>query len=62
MKSDDGKKGENEDAVKVDPSHARVFFGRFEDFIVLATATELIFPEDDNGPGAIGLDVPVFYR
>lgn len=61
MKSDDGKKGENEKtAANVDPSHARVFFGRFEDFIVLATATELIFPEDDSGPGAIGLDVPYF--
>lgn len=61
MKSDDGKKDKNEDGVAtLDPSQARVFFGRFEDFAVLATATELIFPKDDNGPGAIELDVPYF--
>jgi|SRR5690625_2858549 len=39
---------------------ARMFFTRYEDFAVLEQATERIFPEDDNGPGAIGLGVPFF--
>src|SRR5690625_7213983 len=37
-----------------------MFFTRYEDFVVLEQATERIFPEDDNGPGAIGLGVPYF--
>src|SRR5690625_6609237 len=37
-----------------------MFFTRFEDFNVLEAATERIFPEDDNGPGAICLGVPYF--
>src|SRR5699024_188447 len=39
---------------------ARVFFKRNDDFLTLSTATEAIFPEDDNGPGAIELGVPYF--
>lgn len=39
---------------------ARMFFSRKEDFAILSTATERIFPEDDQGPGAIGLGVPYF--
>ncbi len=39
---------------------ARMFFTRAEDFKVLEMATERIYPEDDNGPGAIGLGVPYF--
>lgn len=39
---------------------ARVFFKRQQDFNVLRSMTERIFPEDDNGPGAIGLGVPYF--
>ncbi|MBY7144413.1 gluconate 2-dehydrogenase subunit 3 family protein [Virgibacillus sp. NKC19-3] len=39
---------------------ARMFFKREEDFRVLEMVTETIFPEDDNGPGAIGLGVPYF--
>src|SRR5699024_4052576 len=42
------------------PTRARMFFTRFEDFAVLEQATELIFPKDDNGPGAIELDVPYY--
>src|SRR5690625_2292552 len=42
------------------PTEARMFFTRFEDFVVLEQATERIYPEDDNGPGAIGLGVPYF--
>lgn len=37
-----------------------MFFTRFEDFQVLEQATEMIYPEDDNGPGAIQLGVPYF--
>lgn len=42
------------------PTEARMFFTRYEDFVVLEQATERIYPEDDNGPGAIGLGVPYF--
>lgn len=38
----------------------RSFFKRKEDFDVLNHAVECIFPEDDNGPGAIKLGVPNF--
>lgn len=43
-----------------DLQDARMFFSRKEDFEVLEAATERIFPEDDNGPGAIELGVPYF--
>ncbi len=39
----------------VNYSEALLFFTRGEDFEVLAAATEVIFPEDESGPGAIGL-------
>lgn len=41
-------------------TEARMFFTRYEDFVVLEQATERIYPEDDNGPGDIGLGVPYF--
>lgn len=41
-------------------TETRMFFTRFEDFSVLGAAVERIYPEDDNGPGAIGLGVPYF--
>lgn len=37
-----------------------MFFQNPEEFNVLSQATERIFPEDDLGPGAIGLGVPYF--
>lgn len=37
-----------------------VFFKNDAEFQILAQATERIFPEDDLGPGAIGLGVPYF--
>ncbi|MCG7334799.1 gluconate 2-dehydrogenase subunit 3 family protein [Sporosarcina sp. ACRSM] len=37
-----------------------MFFQKMEDFNVLSQAVERIFPEDDLGPGAIGLGVPFF--
>nr|WP_106779669.1 gluconate 2-dehydrogenase subunit 3 family protein [Lysinibacillus timonensis] len=36
------------------------FFTSLTQFNILAQATERIFPEDDLGPGAIGLGVPYF--
>lgn len=39
---------------------ARMFFSREEDFNTLSAVTERIYPEDDNGPGAIELGVPYF--
>lgn len=36
------------------------FFKNDAEFQILAQATERIFPEDDLGPGAIGLNVPYF--
>ncbi|SOC43488.1 gluconate 2-dehydrogenase subunit 3 family protein [Salinicoccus kekensis] len=39
---------------------ARTYFSRREDFETLAAATERIYPEDDNGPGAIELGAPYF--
>jgi len=39
---------------------SRMFFTRYEDFQVLEHATERIFPEDDNGPGAVELGVPYY--
>lgn len=37
-----------------------MFFENKHDFDILSEATERIFPEDDLGPGAIGLHVPYF--
>nr|WP_298372264.1 gluconate 2-dehydrogenase subunit 3 family protein [uncultured Halomonas sp.] len=39
---------------------ARQFFTRSDDFNVLEAACERIFPEDEHGPGAIGLNVPYY--
>lgn len=36
------------------------FFRNNREFDIIANATERIFPEDDLGPGAIGLGVPYF--
>ncbi|MCF3943042.1 gluconate 2-dehydrogenase subunit 3 family protein [Oceanobacillus alkalisoli] len=43
-----------------DFQEARIFFDRFEDFVILRAAVERIYPEDDNGPGAVALGVPYF--
>lgn len=59
----------SEESTSLDPksesnekkyTEARMFFMRFEDFVVLEQATERIFPEDDNGIGAIKLGVPYY--
>lgn len=60
-------KGKTDVATK--PSHEAegtestrglMFFTTRHEFDVLSQATERIFPEDDLGPGAIGLGVPYF--
>ncbi|WP_176446654.1 gluconate 2-dehydrogenase subunit 3 family protein [Lentibacillus sp. CBA3610] len=43
-----------------DYNRALMFFTRQKDFDILSAATERIFPEDENGPGAIALGVPYF--
>ncbi len=50
----------SEDTSEKPYTESRMFFTRIEDFKVLEQATERIFPEDDNGPGAIKLGVPFF--
>ncbi|WP_240374466.1 gluconate 2-dehydrogenase subunit 3 family protein [Bacillus piscicola] len=40
--------------------HALMYFSQKEDFDVLSQATELIFPADELGPGAIELGVPYY--
>lgn len=41
-------------------NRALMYFRRRKDFEILSAATERIFPEDENGPGAIALGVPYF--
>lgn len=41
-------------------NEAMLFFTRKEDFETLQAATEVIFPEDEHGPGAIGLGAPYY--
>ncbi|GKV56534.1 oxidoreductase [Sporosarcina sp. NCCP-2222] len=43
-----------------DINRGLMFFTKRHDFEVLSQATERIFPEDELGPGAIGLGVPYF--
>src|SRR5699024_7447769 len=48
--------GDNENSF----NRALMYFTRKKDFEVLSAATERIFPEDENGPGAIDLGGPYF--
>ncbi len=41
-------------------TEARMFFSRKEDFDILSAATERLFPESKDGPGAIELGIPYF--
>ncbi|PID21079.1 dehydrogenase [Sporosarcina sp. P3] len=50
----------NDSTNGIEITQARQFFTRHQDFKVLNAATELIFPEDDLGPGAIKLGVPYY--
>lgn len=52
------KAGNNEHGTKAGQSWQ--FFRTNREFDIIANATERIYPEDDLGPGAIGLGVPYF--
>lgn len=41
-------------------NQALMYFTRQKDFQIVSAASERIFPEDDNGPGAVELGVPFF--
>lgn len=56
----DGSKEETTMPSDKSVSQAFMYFRREADFKTLSAATERIFPEDDNGPGAIELGVPYF--
>lgn len=56
----DNTASNNIEESKKNLTETRMFFTRVEDFNVLEAAVERIYPEDDNGPGAIGLGVPYF--
>ncbi|GAB3064074.1 gluconate 2-dehydrogenase subunit 3 family protein [Salinicoccus sesuvii] len=60
--SDTATEGETAESEETEAQtyDARTFFSRSEDFETLAAATERIYPEDENGPGAIALGVPYF--
>ncbi|TFB25085.1 gluconate 2-dehydrogenase subunit 3 family protein [Filobacillus milosensis] len=49
----------NQDS-KPDYNQALKFFQNQEEFELISAAAERIFPEDENGPGAIGLGVAYF--
>ncbi|KMY53965.1 MULTISPECIES: gluconate 2-dehydrogenase subunit 3 family protein [Bacillaceae] len=52
--------GHNQQENSEASTRALIYFTDREDFQVLSAATERIFPEDENGPGAIGLGVPYY--
>lgn len=62
MTTIDGPKGSTAGTGTKPPDENRglMFFQNRHVFNVLSAATERIFPEDDLGPGAIGLGVPFF--
>ncbi len=55
-----GEAGQNGGAETIETVRGLQFFKNQQEFAVLQQATERIFPEDDLGPGAIGLGVPFF--
>ncbi|MFD2923995.1 gluconate 2-dehydrogenase subunit 3 family protein [Halobacillus naozhouensis] len=55
----EAKKGSKTESLP-DFNHALMHFTNQKEFQLLSAATERIFPEDDNGPGAIKLGVPFF--
>lgn len=59
FKSDNSAPAKTEEK-RVEHAEARLFFERYEDFVVLEQATERILPEGPSGPGAIELGVPYF--
>lgn len=55
-----GSAGQSGGAETTEAVRGLQFFKNQQEFAVLQQATERIFPEDDLGPGAIGLGVPFF--
>ncbi len=54
-----GSNGDNQaDTLPIED--ARTYISRQDDFKNLAAAADIIYPEDDNGPGASELGVPYF--
>ncbi|MFA8438882.1 gluconate 2-dehydrogenase subunit 3 family protein [Pueribacillus sp. YX66] len=62
VRKDSGTRKPREDGREgnIASPKGRKFFKNNRDFDILSQATERIFPEDDLGPGAIGLGVPYF--
>src|SRR5690625_855115 len=56
----DGKEEETKSDKTGVQTQERMYFTNQKDFDMLYEASERIFPEDDNGPGAIKLGVPYF--
>src|SRR5690625_2508456 len=58
----DDKTDTDSTSVAEGPSYneALMYFTNMEDFNILKALTERIFPEDENGPGAIALAVPFY--
>lgn len=55
-----GKDTAGEEVAEKAANRGLMFFENKHEFDILSEATERIFPEDDLGPGAIGLHVPYF--
>ncbi|KGR79795.1 gluconate 2-dehydrogenase subunit 3 family protein [Ureibacillus manganicus] len=55
-----GETHSHETHVTHNYSDALLFFTRLEDFLALSAATEVIYPEDEHGPGAIKLGAPFY--
>lgn len=59
--SDEQKPSTSKDSAKQSNSNrALKYFTRQSDFQILSAATERIYPEDENGPGAVELGAPYF--
>lgn len=56
----ESKPADTDDKPEREFTESRMFFTRYDDFEVLKSAVERIYPEDDNGPGAVWLGVPYF--
>ncbi|MDK6863106.1 MULTISPECIES: gluconate 2-dehydrogenase subunit 3 family protein [Nosocomiicoccus] len=56
----DSGEGGGQSAESLPIKDARTYFSRQDDFKNLAAAADIIYPEDDNGPGATELGVPYF--
>lgn len=60
MEDDPKTKNQSNGGSEDQFNDAFMFFTNRDDFRVLASSCERVFPEDENGPGAIKLGVPFF--